>query len=214
MIKSTFNAIFALLLAANTLPALANGDAVAGKSKAETCLGCHAQAGYFNVYPSYRVPKLGNQNEAYILDALKEYKSGERSHQTMRANASGWTAQDMADIAAFLTQAGRGKSSFIGTAGNVADGEKKSATCVSCHGPAGAKPILPQYPILAGQYADYLYQVLQAYKIKDHYASRNHQIMNSQVVNLSDQDMHDLAAYFASQEGLTVVARSGKEPQQ
>jgi len=85
----------------------AAGDAVAGSEKAETCLGCHAVSGYFNVYPTYHVPKLGGQSAGYIQSALKAYKDGTRQHGTMRANADNLTDQDMADIAEFLTNFGK-----------------------------------------------------------------------------------------------------------
>lgn len=87
--------------------AAAEGDAAAGAAKAETCLGCHAVEGYFNVYPTYHVPKLGGQNPGYIESALKAYKAGTRKHDTMHANAADLSDQDMADIAAFLSTYGK-----------------------------------------------------------------------------------------------------------
>lgn len=86
---------------------LAEGDAAAGAKKAETCLGCHAVSGYYNVYPTYHVPKLGGQSAGYIQSALKAYKAGTRQHSTMHANAENLSDQDMADIAAFLTSYGQ-----------------------------------------------------------------------------------------------------------
>ena len=60
---------------------------------------------YTNVYPSYHVPKLGGQHPEYIVAALKAYKSGDRPHSTMHAQAASLSDQDMADIAAYLTKA-------------------------------------------------------------------------------------------------------------
>ncbi|OED40622.1 cytochrome C [Chromatiales bacterium (ex Bugula neritina AB1)] len=88
------------LLAANGVQA---GDAAAGRVKAETCLGCHGVAGYVNTYPTYHVPKLGGQHEAYLVAALKAYKEKQRSHETMHANASALSDDDIADIAAYLS---------------------------------------------------------------------------------------------------------------
>ena len=85
--------------------ALAAGDAEAGKVKASTCIGCHGITNYSNVYPSYRVPKLGGQHPDYIVQALKAYQSGERAHTTMHAQTSEMSDQDMADLAAYLTSA-------------------------------------------------------------------------------------------------------------
>ncbi len=79
------------------------GDAVAGRSKALACMGCHAIEGYSNAYPSYSVPRLGGQHAAYIVAALKAYKTGQRKHQTMVAQASSLSDQDMQDIAAYFS---------------------------------------------------------------------------------------------------------------
>jgi cytochrome c553 len=86
-------------------PALADGDAEAGRIKASTCMGCHGIPAYNNVYPTYRVPKLGGQQEKFIESALKSYKNGDRPHATMHAQASSLDDQDIADIAAYLSHA-------------------------------------------------------------------------------------------------------------
>ncbi|MDE2196410.1 MAG: cytochrome c [Gammaproteobacteria bacterium] len=88
------------------LAARAGGDAAKGKIESSTCLGCHGIADYTNVYPTYRVPKLAGQHAAYIVQALKEYKSGDRAHRTMHAQASSLTDQQMADIAAYFQSLG------------------------------------------------------------------------------------------------------------
>jgi cytochrome c553 len=87
----------------------ADGDAEAGRHKFYTCAGCHGIPNYNNAYPSYRVPKLGGQNAAYIANALHEYKTGERGHQTMHAQAESLSDQDIADIAAYLSTAAEKK---------------------------------------------------------------------------------------------------------
>lgn len=83
------------------------GDAQQGRIKAETCLGCHAIPSYTNTYPMYHVPKVGGQNEAYIISALLAYRSGQRAHDTMHGNAQSLSDQDIADIAAFFSKAGK-----------------------------------------------------------------------------------------------------------
>ena len=70
-------------------------------------------------------------------------------------------------------------------------------TCQACHGPTGMS-IDPIYPHLAGQYADYLEHSLKAYRSGE----RNNVIMAGFASLLSDEDIEDLAAWFASQEGL------------
>ena len=84
------------------LQAHAAGDPERGAIRSETCLGCHGIASYTNVYPTYRVPKLGGQHAEYLSAALKGYRSGERSHPTMRAQASNLSDQDIDDVAAYF----------------------------------------------------------------------------------------------------------------
>lgn len=78
------------------------GDAEAAKNKVSMCTGCHGIPGYRTAYPKvYHVPKIGGQQPTYIVNALKAYKSGERSHPSMLAIAASLTEQDMADLAAY-----------------------------------------------------------------------------------------------------------------
>ena len=88
--------------------AFADGDAEAGRVKALPCMGCHGIEGYFNVYPSYHVPKLGGQHSDYIVAALTAYKTGQRGHKTMGAQASSLSDQDMKDIAAYFATTAAG----------------------------------------------------------------------------------------------------------
>lgn len=89
----------------SSLSASAAGDVAAGKVKADTCMGCHGIVGYTNAYPTYRVPRLGGQHAAFLETALKAYRSGERTHPTMQAQAASMSDQDIADLAAWLSQA-------------------------------------------------------------------------------------------------------------
>ena len=91
----------ALLLAAPAT-VYADGDAAAGKQKTAMCQGCHGIPGYKTAFPAvYSVPKLGGQHAGYLVKALQAYKSGERSHPSMKAIAAGLSDKDMADLAAY-----------------------------------------------------------------------------------------------------------------
>jgi len=82
------------------------GDAAAGAQKTQMCVGCHGIIGWRTAYPEvYKVPKIGGQHAPYIVKALQEYKSGERSHPSMRAIAASLSDQDMADLAAYYSGA-------------------------------------------------------------------------------------------------------------
>ena len=64
------------------------------------CIGCHGIPGYKTAFPSvYHVPKIAGQQPAYIVNALKAYKSGERSHPSMRGIAGSLSEEDMKQIA-------------------------------------------------------------------------------------------------------------------
>lgn len=86
-------------------------------------------------------------------------------------------------------------------AGDPARGLEKSQVCQSCHGREGNTAVDEQTPRLAGQYADYLVHSLKAYRSGD----REHAVMNGFAQDLSDRDIRDLAAWYASQEGLKVI---------
>jgi cytochrome c553 len=65
------------------------------------CSGCHGIPGYKTAFPNvYHVPKIAGQQPGYIVNALKAYKSGERSHPSMRGIAASLSEQDMAELAA------------------------------------------------------------------------------------------------------------------
>ena len=79
----------------------------------------------------------------------------------------------------------------------AADVPEKAALCAACHGEGGAKPILPEYPVLAGQYANYLAHALHEYKD----GKRKNPVMTAQAAGLSDADIKALANYFEAQPG-------------
>ena len=79
------------------------GNADTGRTLSYTCQGCHGIVGYKNAYPSFKVPKIGGQSADYLANALTEYRTGNRKHPTMQAQAQSFSDQDIADIAAFLS---------------------------------------------------------------------------------------------------------------
>jgi cytochrome c553 len=90
-----------LILASFITPALAAGDAAAGKEKAAACNACHGATGKASVA---LYPNLAGQNADYLHYALQAYKKGERSGgqaEVMKAFVSGLSDEDMADLAAY-----------------------------------------------------------------------------------------------------------------
>jgi cytochrome c553 len=94
--------------------------------------------------------------------------------------------------------------------GDAAAGARKAAVCHACHG-VGAS-VAPTFPRLAGQRPDYLYHRLISFKRadpKDPYYAQSP--MRSQVTNLSDADMRDLAVYYASQTPTVTGAAAAQQ---
>lgn len=78
-------------------------------------------------------------------------------------------------------------------AGDAVAGKARSTVCASCHGQNGIS-FIPNYPNLAGQKEQYLAESLTAYRD----GLRNHMVMSPMAKNLSDEDIVNLAAYYAS----------------
>ena len=92
----------------------------------------------------------------------------------------------------------------VQASGNAESGKAKAAqVCAACHGPDGNKPSAADQPILAGQHYDYLVRALTDYKI----GRRTNPIMKGFAATLSNQEMDDLAAWFASQPSNLVSHR-------
>lgn len=82
-------------------------------------------------------------------------------------------------------------------AGDPKAGQLKSSMCAGCHGIEGwrtAYPTVYSVPKLGGQHADYIIAALKAYKTGE----RSHPSMNGIAASLSDEDIEDIAAYYAS----------------
>jgi len=215
--------IFSLFIALSSVSAAQAADANAGKEKSGACSACHGASG---VSGSPMFPNLAGQNDAYVIKQLKDFKSGARTDAMMAPMAANLSDEDMADIAAHFASlpseseqaaasASAGTSSDAAPAsapaagnveivsstpaaalyaGNVAAGKNKAAACAACHGTDG-NSLIPMYPSLAGQSANYIAKQLADFKSGD----RNDPVMAGMVAALSEEDMNDLAAYFAVQ---------------
>jgi cytochrome c553 len=83
------------------------GDPAKGREKTRMCEGCHGVEGWRTAYPEvYHVPKIGGQHAAYIVQALHEYKNGDRTHPSMRAIAASLSDEDIVNLAAYFSRGG------------------------------------------------------------------------------------------------------------
>lgn len=188
------------------------GDAAAGATKAAMCTGCHSLIGYQGTFPEvYKVPMIAGQGAKYIVSALLAYQKGDRKYPTMRGIAASLSEQDMADLAAYYEQLGKGvgPAAPAEPARPAPDALKdRMAVCVACHGANYSTPIDPAYPRLAGQHADYLYAALKAYGTDGNpHIGRSNATMRSQVVQEADgkkkptfshAELKQVAQYLAS----------------
>ena len=95
--------ILAIALATSAMTAqAADNNKVTIENRIAQCQGCHGIPDWKTAFPElYRVPKLGGQKPAYIVSALKAYKSGERDFATMRAIAADLSDADMEAVAKY-----------------------------------------------------------------------------------------------------------------
>ena len=170
------------------------GDTEKGEVIAYSCLGCHGIEGYRNAYPSYRVPKLGGQKEAYLVLALNGYRDNMREHPTMNAQGQSLSDEDIENVSAYIATLGAETVASGGSEGGSFDA---AATCSACHGQNGIS-VSPSWPTLAGQHEDYLEHSLKQYRD----GTRKDPVMGPLAANLSDAEIAALAAWFASLEGL------------
>lgn len=101
---------------------------------------------------------------------------------------------EMKHLLLIASIAGLSMLSTAFAAGDAAAGKTKAATCSACHGPDGNSPV-PTFPKIAGQHAGYLAKQLKEFKSGE----RTDATMIGMVAPLSEQDMADLSAFYASQ---------------
>lgn len=198
--RSTLRLSIALIAMAFSAQSVAEGDAERGKALADTCKGCHAVDSYTNVYPTYHVPRVAGQQEAYLAAALKLYQEDNRAHSTMTAQAASYSDQDIEDIAAYLAAVG---PQLDPNAAPKGEAPAAAAVCAACHGAAGVSAI-PTNPNLAGQHLDYLEEAIAQYK-RGARKGPNAIAMQAQANAMAEEDLQAVLEFYAAQDGLTSV---------
>jgi cytochrome c553 len=174
------------------------GDVKAGKTVATACAACHGEKG-MSTNPVW--PNLAGQHENYLYNSLQAFKSGARKNDMMGGMAAGLSDEDMRNVASYFAGASCGVTGGDAAKAELGKAKMAAAGCAACHnagglrgaGPAGISAS-PLWPNLAGQNADYLAGSLKAFKD----GSRNRPVMSSVARALSDADIDQLSAYFAS----------------
>lgn len=187
------------------------GDAEAGKGKVATCGACHGRDGNSGIAAN---PKLAGQGAKYLYKQMKDFQSGARQNPIMQAQLSGYSDQDLKNIAAYYAQqevvSGTVKKEFlelgqkIYRAGNAETG---LPACIACHGPAGKGMAGAGFPALAGQHAQYTEKQLKAFRSAgrgDHDGKKRSNdsvdggaaMMQDVAAKMSDDEIQAVASYI------------------
>lgn len=182
-----------------------------------TCARCHGIDGSGRGNAAF--PAIGGQRLMYVRDALAAYVAGRRHSGIMETALSGLTAEDLDRVAAYYAKqvSRRTAEGDVVLRSARRDRERESSfaivrgrsialhgipaqrvpSCIDCHGPA-PQPENDHAPILAGQYADYLVLQLELFAQDRRGGAAHAHLMDHVAHRLEPQQMHDVAAYFAS----------------
>jgi cytochrome c553 len=210
MVRTSMLAALSLtVLALGLAPAFGQGavkpDLARAKQLAETvCAACHGADGNSAVPVN---PILAGQGAEYISRQLQHFKDGIRVNPIMQGMASSLTPAEMTALGVYFSQqkpkGGAAKdpkmvelAQTLYRAGDAASG---LPACSACHSPNGAG--MPKnYPRLSGQYADYTYSQLKAFKAGERGNDKDGKdvqgrIMGAVAAKMTDVQMKALADY-------------------
>ncbi|MGH9458112.1 MAG: c-type cytochrome [Thermoanaerobaculia bacterium] len=176
------------------------------------CARCHGLDGRGRGMGVF--PKLAGQHERYLHNALVAFARGDRNSGIMEPIAAGLTGDEMRVLARYYASLppavgmhGEAVPSSETHSPSIARGraiahrgipEQRVPSCVDCHGPTQPPYPTRAYPMLAGQYEDYLRLQLVLFKGGTRGGSPYAHLMNEVAPKLTDEQIRDVAAYFAS----------------
>jgi cytochrome c553 len=155
------------------------------------CVKCHGEDG--NASGS-GMPNLTAQDPAYFVQSMQAYRNGERGHRLMQKLVAELDDDILLKMGTFYGVQAPKRTGTTGD-GNSDLGQALAEGCANCHG-ADGNPTGANMPTLAGQDARYFIKAMQAYKD----GKRSHQKMFEAVETLSEEDIQNLAAFYAVQE--------------
>ena len=170
----------------------AAGNASAGKAAAAACAGCHGEGGV----SGGTAPSLAGQDAQYFVAAMRAYKDGSRSDQTMKGPAGSTDDAVFKDLAAYYAGQ-QPQPPKVRKPLSIAEWAER---CDRCHGVNGNSTD-PRSPALASQRIDYLERVLRAYQK----GVRKSPEMAAMSDGLTDATVEGLAAHYARQRARSVV---------
>jgi cytochrome c553 len=155
------------------------------------CVKCHGETGSAD---GSGMPSLTAQHPDYFIDSMMGYLDGSRNHRLMKKLAGNLDEATIRDMGVFYAVQEPKRTQTQGD-GDVNVGRRLSEECTSCHGDGG-NANKADMPSLAGQDAKYFVKAMKQYKD----GKRQHAKMFEAAEPLSEQDMIDLATYYAAQE--------------
>ncbi len=168
-------------------------DQAASKAAAAACSGCHGEEG---VSATPATPSLAGQDPRYLAAALRAYKDGSRNNETMKGLAAALDDNAMKILPAFYASLQPRQPEVR----KPLTAEEWAQRCDRCHGLNG-NSVDPHLPALAAQRFDYLEKVLHDYQT----GARKSPRMAAMSSVLSELDVQNLAAHYASQKARAVV---------
>ncbi len=170
---------------------------------AGACARCHGAGA--TAPASNLVPILHGQKVEYLTEAMRAYAKGDRSSGIMQPLASDLDSESIAKLAGYYAGLAPpqprspldGKAASIEKGRRIAtigDPQRRIPACNACHGDTG----LPTFPRLAGQHAPYLARQLQLWKEGLNASTDNGAIMAPIAARLTDEQIRDVSAYYAS----------------
>ncbi len=205
-----FAAVVALVLPAvaaaqETAPAKID-VAKAQQTATQVCAACHGPDGN-SATPAN--PNLAGQHADYITLQLAHFKAGIRVNAIMQGMVANLSDDDMRALGVYFSQQKpKGLTAkdpaLVKIAQKIYRGGDQASelpACAACHSPTGAG-IPKNYPRVAGQYADYTYIQLKAFKTGERGADKagkdaNGRIMGAIAAKMSDDQMKAVADYMA-----------------
>ncbi len=204
---------------------VANGEQIYNNGKEATgvpaCSGCHMPDGMGS--DDLGTPRLAGQIFQFIVKQLEDYATDKREDTVMfimNANAKGLTSQERLDVAAYISEWQHDRETVDASVSNLATlkangvevgetylgkaivnhgiAEKSVAACRSCHDYNG-RGVEPMFPMIGQQ--KYTYLVAQMKQWRDGVRTNDPQAaMRNVAKNMSDEDIHNVAAYLSTKE--------------
>lgn len=203
--------LVALLAAPVGLPIAAQGasdtdpyevDLTAGEVMFRQCALCHGQHGQGILGGKY--PRIAGMPEYYLLNALHDYRGGERGYDAMVVVGALQTAekQDLVNLAAYISDLDIELDVPAPEGGSVRNGAKLyKGDCKTCHGRKGEGKSRKESPPLRGQYPEYLLRQIALFKNRERIHADDPD--DETFVDYENEDLTDILAFVASLDDAT-----------